>query len=163
MTRWGTFLWERLCRCVRDRLGGGWRESWTGKCSNRVLSFLIVTTNVRLRREGAAQFGAVGSDLEARCRSYVEYAADQCTARVNSLAAELERQGRGLLGQVQEECMAETVELVERTTEEEERRLRRLGESEEARLRSFYEEEGKVEEKNVLLTLRKEEKKLSRK
>ena len=49
------------------------------------------------------QFGAISSDLEARCRGYVGYAADKCTARVNSLAAELERQGRSLLGEVQEE------------------------------------------------------------
>jgi len=104
----------------------------------------------RLRKEGEKLFQSVGSDLEARCRGYVGYAAEQCTARVNSLAQELERQGRSLLGDVQGNCMRDTIALAERTTEEEERRLRGLGDVEQARLRSFYEEEGKVEEKKVI-------------
>ena len=86
----------------------------------------------------------VGGDLESRCRSNVSYAAQHCVARVDSLAQELERQGRKLLGEVQEDCMRQTVELAEMTTTQEEKRLRKLGDVEQERLRSFYEEEGKV-------------------
>ena len=58
----------------------------------------------------------------------MEYAAEDCTARVNGLAEELEVVGRDLFGQVQEDCTRETTQLVERTTEGETRRFERLGE-----------------------------------
>ena len=46
----------------------------------------------------------------------MEFAANDCRARVNGLAEELETVGRGLLTEVQEDCQKETVELTERTT-----------------------------------------------
>ena len=80
----------------------------------------------RLRKQGEAQFAGVSADLEARlvspancyllivtcqllpaaamsparCRSYVEYAAEQCQARVNSLVEALTEQGRTILTEV---------------------------------------------------------------
>ena len=101
----------------------------------------------RLRQVGLAQFISVSSDLEARCRSYVTYAADHCISRVNSLAQALERQGRRLLGDVQTECQRETTKLAEDTTNAEDRRLRSVGADEEERLRRFYEAEGKKEDR----------------
>ena len=81
----------------------------------------IITENVitccflyRLRKEAESQVAGVSQDVEARCRSYVEYAAEDCTARVNGLAGELEIVGRELLAEVQDECTKETTELVER-------------------------------------------------
>ena len=117
----------------------------------------------RLREGGLTELEGVGADLESRCRSYVSYAAQHCVARVNSLAQELENQGRRLLGEVQEDCMRQTVELAETTTTREEERLRKLGDAEQNRLRSFYENEGKVEEKKVVAEFEERGKELEQK
>lgn len=104
----------------------------------------------RLRKQGEAQFAAVGKDLEARCRGYVEYAANDCMARINSLVSELEKEGRNTLTEVQEKCQRETTALVNRTAVEEEERFRAMGAEEELRLRMKFEEKGKEEEKTVV-------------
>jgi len=110
----------------------------------------VENTINRLRKQAESQVAGVSQDVEARCRSYVEYAAEDCSARVNGLAGELEKVGRELLAEVGEECTKETTELVERTTEEETSRFEQLAEQEEDRLRRIYEGQGREVEKEVL-------------
>ena len=104
----------------------------------------------RLRKQAESQVAGVSQDVEARCRSYVEYAAEDCNARVNGLAGELEKVGRELLAELGKECTKETTELAERTTEEETSRFEQLAEQEEDRLRRIYEGQGREVEKEVL-------------
>lgn len=133
-----------------------------GQCEGRA-RYLVEHAVNQLRSEAERQFAALSEDIEARCRSYVEYAAGQCEARVNSLASALEVEGRSLLTRVQEECQEETLVLVNRTSVQEEARYRALGEQEEERLRQQYTEEGKVEEKKVLADFEKRGKDLEAK
>merc|ERR1719228_895685 len=132
-----------------DKLGYIPIATAVGQCEGQARYQVEMVLN-RLRRDAEQQFNSVSADIEARCRSYVEYAARDCEARVNSLAEELEVLGRNMLTAVQEECQKEVTELAEQTTEQEEKRYRQLGEEEEARLRGVYEEQGKLIEKEVL-------------
>jgi len=132
-----------------DKLGYIPVATAVGQCEGQA-RFRVENAVNRLRKQAEQQLAVLSQDIEARCRSYVEYAAEDCTARVNGLAEELEVVGRDLLAQVQEDCTRETTELVERTTEGETRRLERLGEQEQDRLRGIYEAQGKVVEKEVL-------------
>jgi hypothetical protein len=91
-----------------------------------------------LRKQAEQQLTVLSEDIEALCRRYVEYAADDCTARVNGLAEELEVVGRDLLTQVPKDCIRDTTELADKTAEEETMRFERLGEQEEESLNTIY-------------------------
>ena len=104
----------------------------------------------RLEEEGVEAAVSVGSDLEARCLSYVEYTGQQCVARLNSLVAQLEREGRALLGREQEDCSQEVTSLSLGLATSEEARLGQLGRQEEQRLRQLYEEQGRRLEAEVV-------------
>jgi len=132
-----------------DKLGYIPIATAVGQCEGQA-RFRVEMALARLTKEAEAQFTVLGQDIEARCRSYVEYAAEECTSRINSLAAELEKVGRNLLTETQEDCQTEVTQVVERTTESEERRFTQLGEQEEARLRALYEAQGNEVEKDVL-------------
>merc|ERR1711931_136793 len=67
----------------------------------------------RLRSQAELQLRKVGQDIESRCRGYVEFAANNCGARIRSLATQLETTGKNLITDVQDECRKETTELVE--------------------------------------------------
>ena len=104
----------------------------------------------RLEDEGVEATVVLGSDLEARCVSYVEYAGLECVARVNSLVGELERSGRSLLSRETERCSNEVTSLSVSLTQSEEVRLGELGRQEEARLRQVYQEQGRQIEREVV-------------
>ena len=81
---------------------------------------------------------AIGADLEARCRSYAEYAGSQCFERVNGLVAQLESAGRSLLARETEGCGREVTRISQLEAESEERRLTLLGDQETQRLVTQY-------------------------
>ena len=104
----------------------------------------------RLEVEGLEASVTVGSDLEARCVSYVEYAGTECVTRLNRLVAELEMEGRALLGREQEVCAGQVTGLSLSLARSEEARLGQLGRQEELRLRQLYEQQGKQVERQVV-------------
>ena len=104
----------------------------------------------RLEVEGVEATVVLGSDLEARCVSYVEYAGQQCVARLNSLVARLEQSGRALLTREQEGCSQEVTSLSRGLASSEEARLGQLGRQEELRLREVYEEQARQLEAEVV-------------
>ena len=67
----------------------------------------------QLQRELTQRYSGLGGDIEARCRGYVEFAASQCQAKVESLAAELQELGRRILSERTEECQNETTKLTD--------------------------------------------------
>merc|ERR1719228_2036749 len=95
-----------------DKLGYIPLATAVGQCEGQARYRVEMLLN-RLRRDAEQQFTSVSADIEARCRSYVEYAAREYEARVNSLAEELEILGRNMLTEVQGECQKEVTELVE--------------------------------------------------
>ena len=104
----------------------------------------------QLQRELTQRYSGLGGDIEARCRGYVEFAANQCLAKVESLAAELQELGRRILQERTEECQTETTELTSTVATQEEERLRQEGELEQERLTRQYEARGKELEKEVV-------------
>lgn len=103
----------------------------------------------RFRAQGESLFKEISQDLEARCRSYIEYAGTDCQNRIESLASSLERSGRDLLTDAQERCGEETMRTLERTRKEEEERYSALGKLEEQRLMAFYTDLGAKEEVKI--------------
>ena len=104
----------------------------------------------RLEVEGLEAGLTVGSDLEARCVSYVEYAGTECVSRVNSLVSRLERSGRALLARETELCTGQVTTTSLGLARSEEARLGQLGRQEEARLRQLYEQQGRQVELQVV-------------
>ena len=80
----------------------------------------------------------------------MEFAASQCQAKVESLAAELQELGRRILSERTEECQNETTKLTDTVATQEEERLRREGEREQEVLTRQYEARGKELEKEVV-------------
>lgn len=105
----------------------------------------VEATIDRLRKDGERIFTEVGEDLEARCRSYVEYAGNQCQDRVEGIVEKLQEEGRAFLTREQKRCGDETNQLIEDTKKSEEERTRMEGEREMKRLEEFYERLGEQE------------------
>ena len=82
---------------------GSWLSEQWSDCEGRVrpslLGFLQTSKPGRLDL-ASYTFTLLNFSLPARCRSYVEYAAEQCQARVNSLVEVLTEQGRTILTEV---------------------------------------------------------------
>jgi len=109
----------------------------------------VERTLQRLQREALKVFMRVGTDLEARCRSYIEYAGNDCRSRLESVGEELLESGRELVNSENDRCRAEIEELSERVQREEEERYRLIGDAETQNLTEVYTELGKVEERKI--------------
>ena len=121
---------------------GKWRKKSQGVMKNPInLGHQpVVIKYSRLRSSGELEAAgtAIGSDLEARCRSYAEYAGSQCYDRINGLVAQLEGAGRSLLARETEGCGREVARISQQEAESEERRLTLLGDQETLRLVTQY-------------------------
>jgi len=109
----------------------------------------LKNTLKRLEKEAEHQLSIFGQDLKAHCRGYVEYAAENCGARVNGLVEELERVGMGLFLDIQERCLKQVSELGERTAKKEAQKFEKLGQIEQEGLTQFYEAQGREIEKSM--------------
>jgi len=120
------------------------------KCEN-IARWKVEEEISRIQNSGQLEAAAtsIGSDLESRCRGYVEYAGFQCVDKLNRQVADLEARGRFVLSSETEGCTREVTRLSTQEAEAEERRLTLLGQREEQSLRKGYEAQGRQVEAEV--------------
>ena len=125
-----------------DKLGYIPVSRAVGQCEGQA-RFRVEAALQQLQAELAGQAAGLGSDLEARCRSYVEFAGNECMDRVNSLVEELQVTGQRIFSETAADCQARTTAAAARETERERARLEAEGSREEEQLRLQYEQQGK--------------------
>jgi len=118
------------------------------RCESSVRS-KVERTLQKIQREAMYSFTKIGEDLQARCRSYVEYAGNDCRARLESVGETLLENGRELVNDENDRCRSEIEELTARVQKEEEERYRIIGDMETQNLTEIYQDLGKVEEQKI--------------